>query len=137
MASRIKRGITESFFKPKAKKLTKQPRTMKRTRLRHTSLKRERDNVVYSIAKAEWKNKRESEDGFHRCEFKHCLEVPSTNFDMTGRCMAPAMAPPHHRKGRGRFLTNKSYFMALCFPHHSYVELNKRWARKHKYILYK
>jgi hypothetical protein len=43
----------------------------------------------------------------------------------------------HHMRGRGKYLCDWSYFMAVCRFCHQYVHDNPYWARKHKYILSK
>jgi hypothetical protein len=42
----------------------------------------------------------------------------------------------HHKKGRGKFLCDKSSFMALCRPCHSKVHHEVGWARENGYIIY-
>jgi hypothetical protein len=36
----------------------------------------------------------------------------------------------HHRKGRGKYLCDPRYFMAICDPHHKWCEANPAEAKK-------
>lgn len=107
---------------------------MKRTPLRRVSKTRAQENVQYTLAIAQWKQKREGMDGYHRCQFR-----PGPPCDLAeDRCMDMAMHPPHHRAGRaGALLYDQRRFLALCFKHHQYVENNKRWSRENGYITYR
>jgi len=42
----------------------------------------------------------------------------------------------HHKKGRGKFLCDKSSFMALCRPCHNRCHHEVGWARENGYIIY-
>jgi hypothetical protein len=42
----------------------------------------------------------------------------------------------HHKKGRGKFLCDKSSFMVACRPCHTYLHNNVAWARENGYIIY-
>jgi rubrerythrin len=42
----------------------------------------------------------------------------------------------HHKKGRGKFLCDKSSFMVLCRPCHNHVHHEVGWARENGYIIY-
>ena len=42
----------------------------------------------------------------------------------------------HHKKGRGKFLCDKSSFMALCRPCHNKIHHEVGWARENGYIIY-
>jgi hypothetical protein len=42
----------------------------------------------------------------------------------------------HHKKGRGKFLCDKSSFMVLCRFCHSKVHHEVGWARENGYIIY-
>jgi len=55
------------------------------------------------------------------CEVKGC-EAPSTEL--------------HHRRGRvGDLLTDESNFLAVCRPHHNYIESHPAEAKEHGYSL--
>lgn len=42
----------------------------------------------------------------------------------------------HHKKGRiGELLTDERYFLAVCGPHHRYIENHPEEAKKHGYSL--
>lgn len=42
----------------------------------------------------------------------------------------------HHRKGKiGDLLTDERWFLAVCRPHHIYIELNPALAKEHGYSL--
>jgi hypothetical protein len=42
----------------------------------------------------------------------------------------------HHKKGRGKFLCDKSSFMVACRRCHTYLHNNVAWARENGYIIY-
>jgi len=42
----------------------------------------------------------------------------------------------HHKKGRvGSLLTDATYFLAVCQPHHNYIESHPAEAKEHGYSL--
>jgi len=42
----------------------------------------------------------------------------------------------HHKSGRGRFLCDKSTFMATCFYCHRRIHDNPAWAKERGYLIY-
>jgi ssDNA-binding Zn-finger/Zn-ribbon topoisomerase 1 len=83
-------------------------------KLRAVSSSRRIKNADYEKAKAEY-----FEEKNYQCEI--CNQAAS---DL------------HHKKGRGKFLCDKSSFMALCRPCHTYLHNNVAWARENGYIIY-
>lgn len=43
----------------------------------------------------------------------------------------------HHMMGRGRYTLIEEFWLPVCLKHHSWIEDNKKAARKRGYILYK
>lgn len=55
------------------------------------------------------------------CEVKGCLQISEEI---------------HHKKGRiGELLTDVKYFLAVCNPHHRYIESHPVEAKEHGYSL--
>ena len=104
------------------------------------SKKRASDNVLYRTHVHEWIEDRIRKDGYLQCQFvgkpwaDHVFGVP---IDDNERCIMAAMNAPHHKKGRGKYLADKRFFMAACAFHHQHIEDHKKDARKRGYILYK
>lgn len=117
---------------PMPKKPVKQSR--QRKGLRRVSEKLAAENVEYAKACKEWRNDRIAKDGYLRCEF---VGEPHIFIDLNRRCFGEAMTVPHHKKRRGKYLSDKRYFMATCFAHHQWIEDHKNEARERDYILYR
>ena len=83
-------------------------------KLKNLSGSRKAKNADYEKAKAEY-----FEEKNYQCEI--CNQAAS---DL------------HHKKGRGKFLCEKSTFMALCRLCHSQVHNEVAWARENGYIIY-
>ena len=41
----------------------------------------------------------------------------------------------HHIRGRGPYLSEVTYFMAICRPHHQWIDVNTKEARKLGYLI--
>lgn len=41
----------------------------------------------------------------------------------------------HHKRGRGKDLCNKEFFMAVCGPCHNYIERHRAWAKWSGYLI--
>lgn len=95
-----------------------------RSILPKVSAKRKETNKTYESQKNIWRKERKALDGF-KCEF----------VDNGIRCPKGADRNPHHRAKRGRNLCDRRHFMAVCLPHHEWIEANKREAETRGYIL--
>lgn len=87
---------------------------MKRAPLRKMSAKRKQEIGAWYLLKAFILRYRPY------CEIIDCLQ-PSTEV--------------HHKKGRGKYLTDERYLMAICSEHHRYIHDNGRWARTQGYLI--
>lgn len=56
-----------------------------------------------------------------RCQIENCTN-PSTQI--------------HHARGRYRFYLDESTWFACCAKCHSYIEVNREWAREKGYLVY-
>lgn len=83
-------------------------------KLKSLSGSRKVKNADYEKAKAEY-----FEEKNYQCEI----------------CNQPA-SDLHHKKGRGKFLCEKSTFMALCRSCHNKCHHEVGWARENGYIIY-
>jgi len=111
---------------------------MKKTKLRKVSKQRAKENREYSKVLSSWRQHRIAKDGYLQCQFVGLPYSLDEWYDTDGRCIGRAMTAPHHKKGRhGKLLYDEKFFMALCAFHHSWVEDNKREARRRGLILYK
>jgi len=69
----------------------------------------------------EWqKLKRELLDKYLCCECFGCLKKPTQ---------------VHHKRGRGRFLLDKRFLMAVCAPCHDKIHRCPKWATEHGYMI--
>lgn len=68
---------------------------------------------------------------------KFMSDTPFCEFPVSGGCLN-RLASIHHMKGQNwRVMNDTRYWMAVCSEHHSWIEDNKREARKRGLILYK
>ncbi len=82
-------------------------------KLRSVSTTRRVKNAEYEKAKAEY-----FEEKNYQCEI--CNQAAS---DL------------HHKKGRGKFLCEKSTFMVACRKCHLAIHTNVKWATENGYII--
>jgi hypothetical protein len=82
-------------------------------KLKALSGSRKVKNADYEKAKAEY-----FEEKNYQCEI----------------CNQPA-SDLHHKKGRGKFLCEKSTFMAACRKCHLTIHANVKWATENGYII--
>lgn len=43
----------------------------------------------------------------------------------------------HHRRGRGKYLNDRSTFCALCREHHDFIHSHGKWARRNGWLISK
>lgn len=99
---------------PKLRKTLQKAQERKRSGIRPVSEKRRKQNAEYSRLR-----KLFLED-HPICQFQGCRQ-PSTE------C--------HHKRGReGRWLTDVTEFMAICRPHHDWIEVNREESFRLQYL---
>lgn len=102
--------------------------------LRKVSQRRAKENVIYEAAVKEWWAGHD-----HRCEMRlgnlsDDVHYPRYMPD-SRRCPNRANPRPHHLKKRGKFLCDKSTFMALCDSCHvGWLHNNEEEARRLGYL---
>lgn len=47
----------------------------------------------------------------------------------------PPATEIHHRKGRGKYLCDTNYFLAVCREYHNLIHRNTKWAYEKGYLL--
>lgn len=86
---------------------------MKRSKLNPVSKKRAKENRLYLKLRNEYLEEHEL---CEVCELGDSFDV-------------------HHRRGRGIYLCEVEWFLAVCRPCHIYIEKHRLWAREQGYLL--
>lgn len=67
------------------------------------------------------KQRKEFLDNRIKCEVKECMQRSTT---------------VHHKAGRIESLLNdEKYWLAVCMPHHEYIEIHPDWAKEKGYSI--
>lgn len=101
------------------------PQNKRRKSIPKVSPKRKLANIEYAKTKKEWKKNLE-EKGEWRCAYR---EAAGT------QCSSAPGDSPHHKRGRGRFLSDSSLFLPVCGKHHDRIHANPKDSYERGYML--